>query len=154
MRRQLSHHLHHQPSRISEFTVALFFIAIYALSTGASAQKVYRCGNTYSQAPCPGGDAVDTSGSQVRAQAQKAQSEAARSAKAADKMEKTRLSQEKRDLAKNGATVITAQPLPKDAAREPEPKAAAKPKRHPPEHFTAKAPAEPKAKAKASSTKE
>ncbi len=151
---QLSCQIKTQSNWFSVAMAAILFIACCAFSTGAFAQKAYRCGNSYSQSPCPGGNAVDTSGSQVRAEAKKSQNEADRSAKAADKMEKSRLAQEKRDRANNGATVINAQPLPKDtkdpkdATGKPEPKAGSKPKRHPPEHFTAQAPAEPKSKSK------
>ena len=38
---------------------ALFFIAINALTTWAKAENVYKCGNTYSQVPCPGGKQVN-----------------------------------------------------------------------------------------------
>jgi hypothetical protein len=155
--------------QLPAFILAILFIAVCTFSTGAYAQKVYRCGNTYSQSPCPGGNAVDTSGSQVRAEAKKSQADADRSAKAADKMEKLRLAQEKRDRANNGATVIDAQPLPRDArdAKDPksaggksDPPAAGKQKRSGSELFTAKAPTEPKpeskskAKPKATSAKD
>lgn len=53
---------------------ATFFVAAYALSAGASAQNVYKCGNTYSQKPCPDGVVVDVQ--DARTPAQKAEADA------------------------------------------------------------------------------
>ena len=80
---------------------AIFSIAIAVLSTGALGQTVYKCGNTYSQVPCPGGVVVDVT--DKRTSAQKAQTDLAtgRDARTADAMEKARLQQEKIDLAAN-----------------------------------------------------
>ena len=45
--------------------IALIFIAISLHWTGASGQTVYKCGNGYSQAPCPGGTPVQASDSRT-----------------------------------------------------------------------------------------
>lgn len=89
---------------------ALVLIAITALSTAASAQNVYKCGDTYSQLPCPGGVVVDAT--DQRTSAQKAQSDLAtgRDARTAEAMEKARLQQEKIDLAANTPRVKPASP--------------------------------------------
>ena len=73
---------------------AIFLIAISACCTWAGAQNVYRCGQTYSELPCPGGTAVPVA--DERAPAQRAQSEnaARRDARLADAMEKKRLKAE------------------------------------------------------------
>ena len=54
--------------------IATVFIATCALSTRASAQEVYRCGNAYSQKPCPEAVVVDVQDS--RTAAQKAEADA------------------------------------------------------------------------------
>ena len=54
--------------------IATFFIAAYALCTGAGAEEVYKCGNAYSQKPCPGAVLVDVQ--DARTAAQKAQADA------------------------------------------------------------------------------
>ncbi len=60
----------------------------------SSAQTVYRCGDSYSSQPCPGGKAVQAD--DPRSPQQRAQTlEAVRNdAKAADQMQKTRLKEE------------------------------------------------------------
>ena len=80
---------------------AIFLTAAVALSTGALAQPVYKCGDHYSQLPCPGGALIDTS--DPRSAAQKAQTDLAteRDARRADAMEQARLQQEQADLAAN-----------------------------------------------------
>jgi hypothetical protein len=77
----------------------IILIAACALSTGATAQKTYKCGNSYSQLPCPDGEVIDTA--DPRTPEQKSQADAAtrRDALAADALEKSRLEQEKRALA-------------------------------------------------------
>ena len=73
---------------------AIILIAFCTLLTKAEAQNAYRCGNSYSQTPCPGGVPVDADDS--RSKAQKTQSESAikRDVRTADSMEKIRLRQE------------------------------------------------------------
>lgn len=39
---------------------AIVFAALTTTGTGAQAQKVYKCGNTYSQTPCGDGKTLDT----------------------------------------------------------------------------------------------
>ena len=53
---------------------ATVFIALYAISTRASAEEVYRCGSAYSQKPCPEAVVVEVQDS--RTPAQKAQADA------------------------------------------------------------------------------
>ena len=84
---------------------ALLSLTFGALSMAASAQVTYRCGNSYSQTPCPGGAIIDTDDPRTREQ--KAQTDMAtqRDARTANAMEKARLQQEARDLAANTPTV-------------------------------------------------
>jgi len=60
----------------------------------AAAQAIYRCGNSYSQQPCPGGKIVDAD--DARSASQKSQTDQAvrRDAKAAEALEKARLKEE------------------------------------------------------------
>jgi hypothetical protein len=81
--------------------IAMFIIASCALSTGASAQKVYKCGNVYSQTPCFGGGLIDPADPRTSAQKDQADLAIGRDARLADAMEKARLAQEKKDLAAN-----------------------------------------------------
>ena len=79
----------------------LFLIAILALSTGASAQKIYKCGTTYSQQACPDGIVIPATAPPEAAQKKAADQATRRDALTADRMEKSRLQQEKEDLAAN-----------------------------------------------------
>ena len=80
---------------------AILLIAAYALSTGATAQNVYKCGSSYSQSPCPGGATIDVTDTRTPAQKEQTDSAANRDAKTADAMEKARIQQEKSDLTAN-----------------------------------------------------
>ena len=109
-------------------------VGVIALLGGtlASAQNVYRCGNSYGHQPCADGRAVDVS--DPRSAAQKAQADAAtqRNAQAADTMEKTRQREEALQRAHRPAP-----PPPKAAASAP---AKHKTKKKAPEYFTAATP--------------
>lgn len=125
---------------------AIMFIAACAISTWASAQNAYRCGNTYSQTPCANGKTIDVTDSRSADQKKQTDAATASTAKAGDTMEKARLAQEKRDLAANKArpAVIapTAVPAP---APPPQPVTYAKKKKKKPSpYFTAQAPREKK----------
>jgi len=62
-------------------------------------QPIYRCGNSYGQAPCADGVVIDAQDS--RTAAQKAQTDAAtvQAARQADRMERERLAVERRTIA-------------------------------------------------------
>lgn len=144
-------------------SLAIFLIALCGITTGASAEEVYRCGNAYSQKPCP--DAVVVDVQDARSKTQKTESDAAvqREAAAGNAMEKARLKAEAQQRADN-AKAASAQnkktaSRPKDAASAPAPGDASAPSSQPhkghakkkskkkePDFFTARAPAEkPKA---------
>ena len=74
--------------------LALLCAGLFACAVPAAAQGVYRCGNTYSQQPCPGGKEVAVE--DERSAAQRAQTDRAvqRDAKTAEAMEKARLKEE------------------------------------------------------------
>jgi len=106
---------------------AIFFIATGAVFTSAQAQNIYRCGDSYSQSPCPGGVAIDAGDS--RTKGQKAQADAAtqRDRQTANTLEKERLKQEaaaspgmpKADAAKASTAAAAAHPSSKKKHKEP-----------------------------------
>ena len=134
--------------------VAILFISTNAIGTVASAQNVYRCGNTYSQTPCPSGKSLDVTDNRSADQKKQTDAAAANSAKAGDNMEKSRLAQEKRDMAASKARPVVVIPaaVPKVAA-EPQPRAHAKRKKKASPYFTAQAPREKKEKKPAKAKK-
>jgi hypothetical protein len=84
--------------------IAIFLIAACALSTGVRSQDVYRCGNNYSQKPCPNAVVVDVQ--DARTQAQRAESDAAvqREVATGNAMEKARLQEEAQQRARLAAS--------------------------------------------------
>lgn len=75
-------------------------LASSLFSAAAGAQTTYKCGNSYSQQPCPGGTVIDTADPRTSAQKKQAEQAIQRNAKLASELEKSRLQQEKADLAK------------------------------------------------------
>lgn len=102
----------------------VFMAGISLLASATMAQPAYKCGDSsYSQLPCPGAVVI---GADPRTSAQKAQADQAtvRDAKSAADMEKSRLAQEKLDLAANrpaaAASKPRANPTKKKKKKEPE----------------------------------
>ena len=116
-------------------TFATLLIAVYAVSTGAWGQKVYRCGASYSQTPCPG--AVTVEADDARSPQQKAQADRAiaRDVAAANTLDKARLKEEAQAAA---PTIPNTKSSKTKTAKS---KTRAKTKKVP-EFFTAKAAAE------------
>ena len=56
-------------------SIAIIFIAANTIMARAGAQETYKCGNSYSQTPCPGGQKVDAD--DARSAEQQAQTRAA-----------------------------------------------------------------------------
>jgi hypothetical protein len=71
-------------------------VAIIALSlcTAVQAETVYRCGNSYSQTPCHGGNAIDTTDSRTLEQRKAHEANVKQEKRAGDALEKTRLKEE------------------------------------------------------------
>lgn len=142
------------PTRLAGFLFAILLIAIFAIPTRANAQNTYKCGNTYSQAPCPGGVAVESADSRSDTQKKEADRVTAQSAKAADALAKERIAQEARDRTNNAnaATVIGAKPDPAASGETPKKPSVKKKKKKPDaEYFTAASPGKAK---KAKKTKD
>ena len=124
---------------------AVLFAALALAGTLASAQTVYRCGNSYGQQPCAAGTALDVTDRIAPADAARATKRTAEDMKRAEAMEKARLAQEKNAPK---AIVIGPKEVPKPEAREHgkphKNKKKKKGKEEDPNLFTATAPREPK----------
>jgi hypothetical protein len=124
----------------------------FTLACGAAgAQGVYRCGDTYSQQPCPGGVPVATEDARNAAQRTQATAAAQREAGTAEAMEKARLKEEAKPVAAGHVPLPARQEV--SAPNEP---VLNHPKK--PQHFTASVPKKPgdkpaKKKAKAKKAK-
>jgi hypothetical protein len=86
-----------------------------ALSTSATAQKGYKCGDSYSQTPCPGAVRIETADPRTNAQKKQTDSAAIRDAKSAETLQKARLQQEGKDLAANSSAAMPAAAAPETA---------------------------------------
>ena len=101
------------------------------------AQPVYRCGDSYSQQPCPGGRQVDTQDSRTPAQRAQTDEAVKRQAVVADQMEKARLKEEARPAS-------LGLPPPKvEAAQEAADRTQSTAKAKKPKYFTATSPKKP-----------
>lgn len=90
---------------------ALFMIAGVALALGVQAQSIYRCGNAYSQTPCPGAEPLNLDDSRQPEQKKQTDAAVGQAARLARTMEQTRIADEKRLLA--GQQTVTAPTLEK-----------------------------------------
>jgi hypothetical protein len=75
--------------------IAIIFVAAYAIATGAIAQKVYKCGSSYSQIPCNNGASIEVEDTRTKQEKSAADRATQRDSKTADLMEKTRLKEER-----------------------------------------------------------
>ncbi|OGA98703.1 MAG: hypothetical protein A3E25_20690 [Burkholderiales bacterium RIFCSPHIGHO2_12_FULL_69_20] len=101
-------------------------VALLLCATGADAQApaagVYRCGSSYSDAPCPGGTAVSADDPRSAAQLQQAQEVKRRETALADRL---RAERRAREQAAAGQRAAGIGPIAADAAKP----AASKPQR-------------------------
>ena len=72
----------------------LLMILVLVCGTAAQAQTVYRCGNSYSQTPCPGGSTVDATDSRTPEQRKAHEASVRQEKRAGDALEKNRLKEE------------------------------------------------------------
>jgi hypothetical protein len=77
-----------------KLTIAALCLAVSGWIAPAAAQNIYRCGNSYSQQPCPGGTLVPADDARSASQRSQTSLASERDAKAADVMEKVRLKEE------------------------------------------------------------
>ena len=117
--------------------IAMLLLGTTTLVSNVSGQTIYKCGNAYSQSPCPGAVTVDTNDSRTPAQKAQADAMTAQAAKSADKMEKERVALEKARVGKaprkaSKTSQIAGGDKPGDGS-----KTSAKKKKKEPEFFTA-----------------
>jgi hypothetical protein len=117
---------------------AALLLALSSLWVPARAQNVYRCGESYSNTPCPGATVVPTD--DPRSPAQRAQTDAAarRDARSAQALEHERLKQEGKPVP---ATILA--PAAANEPPAPADRTASKAKPRKPELFTAVVPKKP-----------
>lgn len=125
--------------------------AIWAGS--ARSETVYRCGNTYSQLPCPGGSPLDASDPRTPGQKAQADVVARQAALSATRLEQERLALEKSHAAGAGARPAAAGAGHRTAKVKANDQPAAGVTKHKPrtapDYFTAAAPPADKTTAKA-----
>jgi hypothetical protein len=104
-------------------------------SSAAVAQTVFRCGDSYSQQPCPGGKAIEADDPRTAGQRSQTSEAARRDAQAADAMEKARLKEE----AKPAQAIVP--PARAETPEQPPRPTTADAVARKPAHFTAVSPA-------------
>jgi len=105
----------------------------------AAAQGIYRCGDSYSQQPCPGGSVVEAQDERSAVQRSQTSLAAERDAKTADAMGKARLKEEAKPVSAYIPAKVESFPeAPDDIGNPP---VASKAKK--PAYFTAVAPRKP-----------
>lgn len=120
-------------------------IAACALSTGVSAQNTYKCGNSYSQFPCPGGVVLDPRDGRDGSQKTQADTATLRDTRVADTLEAERLRQEKKELRANTPHRLPTEAAPTHALGMADTQASRPSKKKPqPAYFTAQVPGEKK----------
>ena len=97
---------------------ALVLIAACALPTPASAQKVYKCGNSYSQIPCQGGETLEPTDTRTAAQKTDALRVQKMQSHEADTLEKARLKDEDQTGAVDAANSKSAEKQAKTVKTE------------------------------------
>lgn len=85
-----------------------FAMIMGAAACAAQAQAIYRCGQTYSQTPCPDGRIIDSSDPRTAAQRVAAKRAAAKEKQLAAKMETERRAQESAQAASQAASTGTS----------------------------------------------
>lgn len=123
-------------------TAWLLALATAAGAGPAAAEEIYRCGDSYSQKPCPGGKLVQVEDARSASQKSQTDQAARRDAHAADAMEKARLKEEAKP-----APVGMPLPRPDEASKEGANTVAGAKKAKKPVHFTAVSPRQPGDKA-------
>lgn len=84
-----------QAARVGALGLLIAGPMVLAQTNGAAGPTAYRCGNSYSSTPCPGGKAVDTEDARSAAQQREAQEVKRRDAALADQMAADRRARER-----------------------------------------------------------
>ena len=112
-------------------SIAVLCMAASGWIAAAAAQTIYRCGNSYSQQPCPGGTLVPADDARSASQSSQTSAASERDAKAADAMEKARLKEEAKPAQ------VAMPPAKLDEIAQDERKTVAEGKAKKPAYFTA-----------------
>ena len=112
-------------------------------SNGAGAQQIHKCGNSYSQMPCPDGVVIDATDGRTKAQKTQADLATERAERTAAAMEKARLQQEKAATATRAPKVKAKASAPASKNRNSQAK---KNKKKESEYFTVQIPGKKTAK--------
>ncbi|QKO20733.1 hypothetical protein [Rhodoferax sp. BAB1] len=102
--------------KLPSHRIALLLLPLVLAAT-AQAQTVYRCGNSYSQQPCPGGNAIDATDSRSPEQRKAREASVKREQRSADTMEKTRQKEEAAALRAAEQTAKAERTTEKDAKK-------------------------------------
>ena len=107
----------------------LMLLACSGVQAQSSEAPVYRCGNTYSNAPCPGGKPVDAADPRSAAQQKEALAAQQRDARMADQLAAERRAREKAAAGQQAAGIgpLAAKPAA-PAASKPKKKTSQQPK--------------------------
>src|SRR5450830_1879720 len=84
---------------------SLVLVVLSVSAGGAGAQQIYRCGDSYSQTPCPDGVVIDATDGRTKVQRTQADLATKRAERTAAAMEKARLQQEKTPTAAHAPKV-------------------------------------------------
>lgn len=79
----------------TRLSIALISIASVLLPSWATGQNVYRCGNSYSQTPCPGGETIGVNDARDADQKRQTDNAMRLDERRARALEKARIAQEK-----------------------------------------------------------
>lgn len=122
-------------------------LALGLVAMLAEAAPIYRCGQSYSQTPCPGGRVVDATDPRSAAQRAEARRALAKERQLAAQMERDRRAREAASPPAQATGFDSRAAAPEPAASQPTPKAkkkGGKAKAKPARDFTAVAPAKAK----------
>jgi hypothetical protein len=90
-----------------------------ALALGVQAQTIYRCGNVYSQVPCPGAEPLQLNDPRQPEQKQQTDAASEQAARLAQTMAQTRIAEENRLLASQRPITATAPKKPETGTPSP-----------------------------------
>jgi hypothetical protein len=102
------------PTSVKRLVYATIFIVTNILSISTSAQNVYKCGESYSQFPCAGGDSVKVDDARDLTQKKQSDDATLRDAKQARTLEKERVVQERAATPRAPAVVKALKASPPD----------------------------------------
>jgi len=101
---------------IQRLPIHVFVLVSLVLSSAAHAEQIYRCGNSYSQAPCAAGKVLNIDDSRDAARKQEVDTATRRDVRLADQLERERLQQEQALVPKHAKSAKPKMVKPKKMA--------------------------------------